>query len=60
MLQFDLFVDPDAYKDKIISEEPYVKILGEIGWSPKHHSFAAVAQVDMMICLVALRIKEAT
>lgn len=58
MLQYDLFVQADAHRDKVISEEPYVKIMGDIGWSPEHHTFAAVAQVENSICVVALRIKE--
>lgn len=56
-LQLDLFVKPDQFKNQVISEEPYVKILGEVGWSYKHHSWAAVAQVNNSICFIALRLK---
>lgn len=56
-LQFDMFVPHDAYQDEVISEEPYVKILGDIGWSYKHHCFAALAQVNNSLCIVSLRLK---
>ncbi|MEE8598091.1 MAG: hypothetical protein V3S69_00965 [Dehalococcoidales bacterium] len=57
-MQFDLFVPRDAYKDVVISEEPYVKIMGDIGWSYEHRCYAAVAQVNTSICVISLRIKE--
>ena len=57
-LQFDLFVPPDMYRDKVISEEPYVKILGDVGWSYKHGCFAALAQVNSCLCFIGLRIKH--
>ncbi len=50
--------DPGAYKDKVISEEPYVKIMSDITWSSEDQSYVAVAQVNFAICVVALRIKE--
>lgn len=57
-LQLDLFVDPDAYIDKVISEEPYVKILGQIGWSPYWNCWAALAQVESSLCFVSLKLTE--
>ncbi len=59
MMQYDLFIQRDAYRDKVISDNPYVKIMGDIGWLPEHRTFGAVAQVENSICIVALRIKEA-
>ena len=57
-LQFDLFVPPDMYRDKVISEEPYVKILGDVGWSYEHGCFTALAQVNSCLCFIALKIKH--
>ncbi len=57
-VQFDLFVDQDQWHDKVISEKPYVKIMGKVGWSTDYHCWAAVAQVESAICVVGLRLKE--
>jgi hypothetical protein len=57
MLQYDFFLDPGEYRDVVISEEPYVKVMGDVGWSPIYNSYVAIAQVNFMICLVALKLK---
>ena len=56
MIQYDLFIDRSEYRDQVISEDPYVKVLGNIGWSPIHHQYAALAQVDSALCVVGLRL----
>ena len=56
-IQFDLFVPPDLYRDKVISEEPYVKVLGDIGWSSDHQCLTALAQVESCLCIVSLRMR---
>lgn len=56
--QFDLFVPPDLYRDKVISEEPYVKILGDIGWSSDYECLTALAQVESCLCIISLGFKE--
>ena len=60
MMQFELdlspFDDPGAWSGKVIQEEPYVKILGKIGWSHKHQSYTAIAQVESTLSVVALKL----
>ncbi len=56
-IQFDLFVPPDLYRDKVVSEEPYVKVLGDIGWSHDHQCLTALAQVESSLCIVSFRMK---
>lgn len=55
-MQYDLFLDAGMYKDKVISLEPYVKILGDITWSYKHNSYAALAQFEGTLSIVGLRL----
>ena len=59
MRQFELefLDDPSAWDNKVIKEEPYVRILGKVGWDHRYQSYTAVAQVDTMICIVALKLK---
>ncbi len=57
-VQFDLFVDQDQWDNKVISEDPYVRIMGKVGWSLTYHCWAAVAQVDSTIAIISLRLKE--
>lgn len=56
--QFDLFVPPNLYRDKVVSEEPYVKILGDIGWSYDYQCLTALAQVESCLCIVSFKFKE--
>lgn len=56
MIQYDLFLDAGAYRDKVISEDPYVKILGDVGWSPLHHCYSALAQVEGALCIVGVKL----
>jgi hypothetical protein len=57
-IQFDLFVPPDLYRDKVISEEPYVKVLGDIGWSHDYQCLTALAQVESCLCIVSFKMSE--
>lgn len=56
-LELELIPPNRDYVGKVISEEPYVKILGSIEWSGKHKSLVAVAQVETMLCVIAVKQK---
>ena len=45
-IQFDLFVPPNLYRVKVVSEEPYVKILGELGWFHHHPCLTTAHQAQ--------------
>ena len=57
-MQYDLFMDRKAYHDVVISEDPYVKIIGDIGWSPTYNCYAAPAQFENVIAIVSLRLTQ--
>ena len=52
----DLLVNPGQWKDQVISENPYVKILGDVTWSDDYEAFTALAQVESMLAIVSLKV----
>ena len=53
-LELELYKPNVDYIDKVIHEEPYVKIMGPIRWSAKHRCFSALAQVECFLCIISL------
>ena len=56
-LDLELYPPNEDFIGKVISESPYVKILGPIRWSVKY-GLTALAQVDSFTCFVALKEKR--
>ena len=56
MIQYDLFIDQSEFYNRVISEEPYVKIIGDVAWSPIHHCYCALAEYECTLSIVALRL----
>lgn len=54
-LELELYPPNRDYIDKVICENPYVKIFGPIEWSTKWDSLVAVAQVEGSICIIAVK-----
>ncbi len=57
-LELELYEPITDYIGKVITDEPYVKILSPIRWSTKHRTFTALAQVEFMLCTIALKVEE--
>ncbi len=57
-LELSLLADPGQWDGHVISQEPYVKILGSVGWSAMDRSYIAAAQVESTLCVVAVNLTE--
>jgi len=57
-LDLELFPKNLDYDGKVISEEPYVKIMGAITWSGYWESLVAVAQVESAVCVISVKEKD--
>jgi len=53
-IELELYIPNTDYIGKIISEEPYVKILGPIRWSGKYKSLVVLAQVETLLCFITI------
>ena len=54
-LELEFYPPNKDYIGKVISEGPYVKILGPVEYSMHYHSLVAVAQVEGSLCVIALK-----
>ncbi len=54
-LELALYPVNRSYINKVIREDPYVKILGAVEWSMHWDSLVAVAQVEGSLCVIALK-----
>ena len=46
------------YDGKIISESPYIKILGNVTWSLVKNSYTALAQLEGMLVIISVNLSE--
>lgn len=53
-LELELFEPRTDLIGVVISEDPYVEILGPVTWSMEHNSLVAVARVENVLAVIAV------